>query len=241
MAAVRSEVMIVATSAHSVLRRDSRKIAAKPLLNRSTQMETPRFAKYPFLLSALLLTLSLPLASAFAADDGGSPVPVLGILPPTGAPTETPTGSCVAKAPMTAIVAARPSDNMIAQPSDWKDSGIVVDRCHTTIISAAGLWRYSATPTDPAVSGGGTKNYPCDVNQQTGLFDAPLPTAPCGSLIGKVGPDGKPFLIGAGPAEVPAGSEGKLYLIINDWEFGDNSGELNVTATFNLAPATARR
>jgi hypothetical protein len=54
-----------------------------------------------------------------------------------------------------------------------------------------------------------------------------LPGAPEGALIGKVGNDGRPFLIGNG-ALTPAGASGKLFLTTNDEPkgFADNSGVL---------------
>jgi hypothetical protein len=54
-----------------------------------------------------------------------------------------------------------------------------------------------------------------------------LPGAPEGALIGKIGNDGRPFLIGNG-ALTPAGLSGKLFLTTNDEPkgFADNSGTL---------------
>jgi len=185
---------------------------------------------------ALMIALSLPLSAAYAADEKLSPA-----TPPVAERADVLASSCAAKSDVTTVVLARPSDSWVAQSSDWTDSGIVVDTCHTVIITAAGQWRYGRDSTEPLMSGAGAEFKACGIDYKTGIDHSPLPTAPCGALIGKVGAGGKPFLIGDGPTEVPSESEGKLYFIMNDWEFGDNSGSLTVTATFKSPPATASR
>lgn len=48
------------------------------------------------------------------------------------------------------------------------------------------------------------------------------------SLVGKIGPSGTPFEIGAGTT-ITAASSGDLYLSVNDNNFSDNSGDWNVS------------
>ena len=187
------------------------------------------FPRVPCRFLAMAIALALPLSAANASDEPNAQLA-------DGAVTVAQ--SCAAKADVTTVVPARPSDSWVAQLSDWKDSGVVIDTCHTAVISAAGQWRYGP---GNVMTGAGAEYRACGMNFKTGIDDSPLPTAPCGALIGKVGANGKPFLIGAGPTEVPSGSEGVLYLIMNDWEFGDNEGSLSVTTTFKSSPATANR
>ena len=58
--------------------------------------------------------------------------------------------------------------------------------------------------------------------------DKPLPTHSTGSVIGKIGMDGKPFYIGNNRAPFKVDKGGKLYLGINDNSLQDNSGNFIV-------------
>jgi hypothetical protein len=55
----------------------------------------------------------------------------------------------------------------------------------------------------------------------------PIPSAPTGALIGKIGENGQPFVIGASTT-VTAPAAGQLFVGINDGHFGDNSGSFQV-------------
>jgi hypothetical protein len=57
---------------------------------------------------------------------------------------------------------------------------------------------------------------------------APLPDLPIGALIGKVGPNGTPFLIGNATTGVAMPASGVLMLGINDDRVSDNSGSFQV-------------
>ena len=57
--------------------------------------------------------------------------------------------------------------------------------------------------------------------------EAPVPNAPAGALIGRIGENGGPFPIGNLPAVQMPGA-GLLYLSVNDGERSDNSGEFIV-------------
>ena len=52
--------------------------------------------------------------------------------------------------------------------------------------------------------------------------------APVGSLIGKIGPNGVPFPIGAGTNDIDIPANGRLYLGVNDDGLNDNSGSFDV-------------
>jgi len=83
--------------------------------------------------------------------------------------------------------------------------------------NVSGQVRLSVNPDDVASAAGGSRMAP----------EAPVPSAPAGALIGRIGPDGRPFHIGAQPSiQIP--EAGTLYLSINDGERSDNSGEFIV-------------
>ncbi len=58
----------------------------------------------------------------------------------------------------------------------------------------------------------------------------PLPDAPVGSLAGRIGADGPPFLVGSGGSFVAA-SAGELFFEVNDSKYTNNAGSLSVTVT----------
>jgi hypothetical protein len=61
------------------------------------------------------------------------------------------------------------------------------------------------------------------------LADAPEPTLPSLALIGRIGPHGRPFLIGSGKAIVSG--NGQIFLGINQSVVSENSGEWTVRVT----------
>lgn len=83
--------------------------------------------------------------------------------------------------------------------------------------NVSGQVRLSVNPEDVASPAGGARMAP----------EAPVPNAPAGALIGRVGEDGAPFPIGNQPAVQMPGA-GTLYLSVNDGERSDNSGEFVV-------------
>lgn len=59
----------------------------------------------------------------------------------------------------------------------------------------------------------------------------PVPSAGVGALIGKIGMNGRPFLVGAGNRPITMPASGPLWLGVNDDNFSDNSGAFTVTIT----------
>jgi hypothetical protein len=61
-------------------------------------------------------------------------------------------------------------------------------------------------------------------------YDArfPMPMASAGALIARVGESGEPFVVVTAPSEIAMPATGRLFLGINDHEFGDNSGAFQV-------------
>ena len=109
---------------------------------------------------------------------------------------------------------------------DWRDSGIRVQRGETYKIAAAGQWKANpfCNPTD--ASGFGEETPLCF---RSPLALGPVPQANFQTLIGRIGPDGNPFMVG-NTLLLDAQSEGNLALRMNDMnEFlGDNSGQMTV-------------
>lgn len=62
---------------------------------------------------------------------------------------------------------------------------------------------------------------------------APVPTAPIGTLLAKIG-DGAWVAVGSGPVTLTG--SGTLFLAYNDTYGGDNSGTYTVTLTFACQP-----
>ena len=83
--------------------------------------------------------------------------------------------------------------------------------------NVSGQVRLSANADDVAAPAGGSRMAP----------EAPVPNAPAGALIGRIGEDGDPFAIGNLPA-VQMPGDGLLYLSVNDGERSDNSGQFVV-------------
>ena len=95
----------------------------------------------------------------------------------------------------------------------WIDSGLTVSKNERLLFNVDGTIQWGARPdqmTGP--EGQGTKK-------------GKLGT---GGLIGRVGYNGKPFPIGAVRTPIAMPKDGKLFLGINDFIFGDNSGAFNV-------------
>jgi hypothetical protein len=100
----------------------------------------------------------------------------------------------------------------------WTPTGIAVRRGDVLTISTTGDVRLGADAADMATAAG--------ANSQRRAQNAPLPNAPVGALIGRVGNDA-PFLIGnQGTFTAPA--NGRLFLGINDDHVADNSGGFRV-------------
>jgi hypothetical protein len=75
----------------------------------------------------------------------------------------------------------------------------------------------SVSATDTAQPAGGNRQ----------ATNAPMPGAPAGALIGRIGPNGQAFAVG-NLTEVIMPASGRLYLGVNDDELGDNSGGYDV-------------
>jgi hypothetical protein len=101
----------------------------------------------------------------------------------------------------------------------WVDSGLTVQDGQPLTITATGSVVLSADQNDKAGPNGAASGRKA--------AKAPLPQTPAGALIGRIG-NGKPFGIGAGPANINAPGAGRLYFGVNDDWMDDNVGEYQV-------------
>jgi small nuclear ribonucleoprotein (snRNP)-like protein len=131
------------------------------------------------------------------------------------APAPTPTS------PGTSGTAGQTGDRVLTLPANlqWLDTGVTVRQGQQLGISATGEITLSADGNDKAGPSGAFSGRM--------VARAPLPTAPAGALIGRIG-NGRPFGIGAGPSNISAPGAGRLYLGINDDNVSDNAGQYQV-------------
>jgi Ca2+-binding EF-hand superfamily protein len=116
------------------------------------------------------------------------------------------------------------SSNTVVVPAAerWTTTRVVVRAGDLLTFDATGTVGLSITKTDLADPEG----------SRTGRLaaNAPLPGAPAGALIGRVGND-EPFLVGGATRTFRAANAGVLYLGINDDHLPDNRGEFRVVVT----------
>jgi hypothetical protein len=101
----------------------------------------------------------------------------------------------------------------------WTDAGFSVTQGQPLTIRASGEVTLSADANDKATPNGSLNGRHAN--------NAPLPQALAGALIGRIG-NGRPFGIGAGPANINAPGTGRLYLGVNDDGMSDNTGQFQV-------------
>jgi hypothetical protein len=104
----------------------------------------------------------------------------------------------------------------VAGTQQWTPTGIVVRRGEPLTVVASG---------DVKIGGGANQGAsPAGAGEMNA--GNPLPSAPTGALIGRIG-NGQPFLIG-NQSRIQAPAAGQLFLGINDSYLGDNQGNFQV-------------
>jgi len=145
-------------------------------------------------------------------------------MPSYSSPPLEPTNT-----PMPTSAPAMPAPIGIAANQGWQDAYQFVHPGDKLEITAAGVWSHD--PLDPQFS---TLYGPSGVD----LFEAKaiLPSAPVGSLIGRIG-DNHPFLV-AEHLVLTSAERGKLWLSMNDSpdRFSDNTGSVGATVLFAPKP-----
>jgi len=102
----------------------------------------------------------------------------------------------------------------------WTDTGITVKRGDRVSFTTSGQVQ---------IAGGGSAeaNATPDGNGTTAKTPVPVPAMGVGGLIAKVG-NSAPFPIGSNAQPITMPADGRLYLGVNDDQFGDNSGAFMV-------------
>lgn len=108
---------------------------------------------------------------------------------------------------------------------DWTDTQLEVAPGETLLIDATGEVKHG-TSSD-FYGPDGNPNPDIRRNNLAGLEGENH-----SALVGKIGEDGAPFLVGA-HLEIPVESEGLLYLGINDIDLTNNTGEYAAAVTVN--------
>ena len=104
----------------------------------------------------------------------------------------------------------------------WTDTGVDVRRRMEIYFDAKGKVHWGPGRRDDAGGESGSHKNP----------GRPMPNRPGAALIGKVGRNGAPFLIGKEEGPFRMRSSGRLYLGINDDHLQDNSGGFRVTVFY---------
>ena len=103
----------------------------------------------------------------------------------------------------------------------WTDTGIDVKQGDRVSFRVTGTIQWGAGPD----SASGPDGNPVMTRP-----DFPVPSAPVGALIGRVG-NGPAFGIGTQTQPLPMPAAGRLYLGVNDTKLDDNSGSYTVYVT----------
>ena len=109
----------------------------------------------------------------------------------------------------------------VSAETRWTDTGIDVRSGDRLQVRAQGTITLSGNDNGNDTAG------PAGAFSGRRASGAPLPSAPAGALIGRIG-DGPVFLVGAEGWTNRAGQSGRLFLGVNDDHLGDNRGEFAV-------------
>lgn len=120
------------------------------------------------------------------------------------------------------ILQASLAEKRVYAYRDWQSVGVILHSGDRFTIQAEGEWLY--TPI-------GGYNGPEGHRKYWAPDFYPLPGGPRGGcLIGRIGEKGGPFYVGRRYTSI-AGSDGTLYLRINDDILSDNRGFLTIAVT----------
>jgi hypothetical protein len=105
----------------------------------------------------------------------------------------------------------------------WTDTNITVRVNETLRFNTSGAIKFGMGEGQAASADG---------NPEVTNAAFPVPTAPVGALIGRIG-TGTPFLIGSKSDPMAMPQTGRLFIGINDDGYGDNTGQFTVIVTRN--------
>jgi hypothetical protein len=138
------------------------------------------------------------------------------------------TGTVYAPGPPTTLDDATVQHIQIFANGDWRDTGVQLRRNQTYRITAEGQWSSGLVCGWTDASGAGVS--PLCAGDTWGLGVSPS------SLIGRIGPSGRPFAVGTALTLTPA-EDGNLWLRDYDLIEFDNTGALNVSIARAGPPA----
>jgi PA-IL-like protein len=117
-----------------------------------------------------------------------------------------------------------PGAVMVEANRQWNDTGITVKRGDRVAFRTTGTISYGpAADMTSNPDGSAAPNAPRGPQ-------FPVSEVPVGALIGRVG-NGTPFPIGTNSSPIAMPADGRLYLGVNDDNYGDNSGAFAVVVT----------
>lgn len=146
------------------------------------------------------------------------------------------------------VVEAEPAATVSVQAGvAWTDTGVEVRRGQPLRLDAAGRARalgfrlrawFGGEVIDRWVGPEGTYRWPRSYGKPRGARPFPLPTmadgpAPAFGLIGRIGDDGEPFVVGASYHD-DAPATGRLWLGLNDDRLEDNRGAFTVSIQLDV-------
>jgi hypothetical protein len=150
--------------------------------------------------------------------------------------------SAVERAPLQLQVPAPPQPDskqisiVLIANQLWLPTGTFVQAGDTLAIGAQGRW---SAITQSRLTNAAPQNFvgPDGYPQTTGYQGALLQTANVGALIGRIGENGAPFLIGSS-FQGAADSDGQLFVSMNEnpGAFADNQGRLAIGISLTPAP-----
>jgi hypothetical protein len=153
-----------------------------------------------------------PLRVTFRTDAGerdfsSSDVAKIGLARPTNLPNSVATSGSAAGTGIT-----------VNSQQQWTATGVAVRRGDWITVNASGEIKIGG-PGNPPIGPSGLTSERAP--------GAPMPNAPAGALIGRVG-NGAPFLIGT-QSRVQVRDSGQVFLGVNDGNMPDNEGTFQVT------------
>lgn len=114
----------------------------------------------------------------------------------------------------------------------WTPTGMIVRKGETISLNTTGQIQLSQDANDVAAPAGSTI--------QRRAPSSPLPGQLAGALIGRIGPNGRPFGIG-NQTSIVMPESGELFLGVNDDHVGDNTGEFRVVMQRGRGAVPRRR
>ncbi len=108
----------------------------------------------------------------------------------------------------------------VSATKEWTNTNLLIKKGEKIWFTVGDYSTVNCSNALQSVSASGVPNL---LNESTSI-----PSSNLCSLIGKIGEEGKPFLVGFARTPVAAENSGNLYLGVNDNNFKDNSGALDV-------------